>query len=189
MFLKWERSDSLPKGEEKPVEQSGKARPTIGLFAAIFDERGRLLVKKRQSWESLPGDWDLPGGAFELEEAVQALDERAIGRALRREVLEETGIEIDPWDVKDMPAMYPVLLKGGKDIAYLIVVGRYDVEPTVGRYVTTMELIDLCANPKGNQLVSGFGKRMCRMCLMALTFSDDPESAALARLKLAECYQ
>ena len=179
------------KKEEAPKRASSTANPTMGLFAIIFDVFGRLLVKRRQEWESSPGDWDLPGGAFDLEEAAQALDERAIGQALRREVFEETGIEIDPWDIDDMPAMYPVLLKGGKDIGYLIVIGRYDVEPTVGewRYVTTKELLEMCANPKGDQLVSGFGKHTCRLCLKGLAFSEDAESAALARCKLAECYQ
>jgi 8-oxo-dGTP pyrophosphatase MutT (NUDIX family) len=179
------------KVEEAPKKASSTANPTIGLFAAIFDDYGRLLVKRRQPWESSPGDWDLPGGGFDAEKAAQAEDERAMGEELCREVFEETGIVIDSWDIDDMPAMYPVLLKGGKDVGYLIVIGCYDVKPTVGkwRYVTTKELLDLCANPKGNQLVSGFGKRMCRLCLKALAFSTDAESAALARLKLTECYQ
>ncbi|HOX30105.1 MAG TPA: NUDIX domain-containing protein [Candidatus Paceibacterota bacterium] len=179
------------KGEEAPKKTSSTAKPAMGLFAAISDGQGRLLVKRRQPWESFPGDWDLPGGAFDLEEAERALDESVIGRALCREVLEETGIDIEPWDIENMPAMFPALLKGGKDIGYLIIIGRYDVEPILGewRYVNTKELLELCANPKGNQLVSGFGKRMCRLCLKALTLSSDAESAALARSKLAECYE
>lgn len=178
------------KKEEAPKIKSITANPTIGLFAAIFDDRGRLLVKRRQPWESLPGDWDLPGGGFGAEKADQAKDERVFGKELCREVFEETGIVIDPWDVDDMPAMYPALL-AGKDVGYIIIVGRYDVKPTLGewRYVTTQELLELCDSPKGNQLVSGFGKRMCRLCLKGLAFSEDTESAALARRKLAECYQ
>jgi hypothetical protein len=109
---------------------------------------------------------------------------------LKREVFEETDINIDPFDIDEMPEMHPVVLKGGGDIAFLIIVGCYD-EPTIGewRYVDTVELLAMCDQPKGNQLVSGFGKRMCRMCLRALRASGDAESAALARRKLAECYE
>lgn len=163
----------------------------MGLYAIIFDETGRLLIKRRQPGESLPGDWDLPGGSFDLDEADRACDERAIGKALSREVFEETGIKIDEWDIEHMPAMYPALIMGGMDVAYIVNIGRYDEKPTIGewRYVTTKELLVLCVHPQGDRLVSGFGKRMCRLCLKGLTFSKDAESAALARRMLAECYQ
>lgn len=180
------------KGEAAPRQREEKAKPTIGVFAGIVNQFGKLLVKRRQPWETFPGDWDLPGGALNAKEMAQAMDERIIGKALKREVYEETGINIDLCDIDDMPAMYPVVVKGGSDMAFLIVIGRYDVEPTIGewRYVDTVKLLAMCGQPKGNQLVSGFGKRMCRMCLKTLAFTGSMnfDSASLARRKLAECY-
>ena len=54
--------------------------PTVGVFAAIFDERKRILCVKRSYG---PRNWTTPGGRIEnAESPVEALE---------REVEEETG--------------------------------------------------------------------------------------------------
>jgi ADP-ribose pyrophosphatase YjhB (NUDIX family) len=55
--------------------------------ALVVDDEGRLLLVRRAG-DPYEGTWDLPGGF--LEEAEAPLD------ALRRELLEETGLDIDP---------------------------------------------------------------------------------------------
>jgi ADP-ribose pyrophosphatase YjhB (NUDIX family) len=55
--------------------------------AVCVDERGRVLLARRAT-EPFQGRWDLPGGF--LEEGEHPLD------ALRRELLEETGLEVEP---------------------------------------------------------------------------------------------
>lgn len=57
--------------------------------ALVVDAEGRLLLVRRAR-DPYGGTWDLPGGF--LEEAEHPLD------ALRRELLEETGLEVDPLD-------------------------------------------------------------------------------------------
>jgi ADP-ribose pyrophosphatase YjhB (NUDIX family) len=57
--------------------------------ALVADAEGRLLLV-RLARDPYGGTWDLPGGF--LEEAEHPLD------ALRRELLEETGLEVDPLD-------------------------------------------------------------------------------------------
>ena len=57
--------------------------------ALCVDEHGRLLLTRRAR-EPEKGKWDLPGGF--LGEGEHPLD------ALRRELLEETGLEIEPLD-------------------------------------------------------------------------------------------
>jgi 8-oxo-dGTP diphosphatase len=55
--------------------------------ALVVDDRGRLLLARRAG-EPEQGKWDLPGGF--LDEGEPPLD------GLRRELREETGLEIEP---------------------------------------------------------------------------------------------
>jgi 8-oxo-dGTP diphosphatase len=57
--------------------------------ALVADPHGRLLLARRAG-EPERGKWDLPGGF--LGEGEHPLD------ALRRELLEETGLEVEPLD-------------------------------------------------------------------------------------------
>ena len=61
-------------------------RPLVGVGALIF-RRDRILMAQRGK-DPLKGWWSLPGGALELGESLEA--------AVCREVLEETGLEVEP---------------------------------------------------------------------------------------------
>jgi 8-oxo-dGTP diphosphatase len=61
-------------------------RPLVGVGAIIF-RRNRILMAQRGK-EPLKGWWSLPGGALELGESL--------ADAVCREVLEETGLEVEP---------------------------------------------------------------------------------------------
>jgi 8-oxo-dGTP diphosphatase len=67
-------------------------RPVIGVGALIF-HRGRILMAQRGK-EPLKGWWSLPGGAVEAGETLDA--------AIRREVLEETGLVVEPLRVHEI---------------------------------------------------------------------------------------
>ncbi len=60
---------------------SSKAQFRIGVFGVII-ENGKVLLGRRRDIDW----WNLPGGGMELGETVD--------EALRREVLEETGLEV-----------------------------------------------------------------------------------------------
>jgi ADP-ribose pyrophosphatase YjhB (NUDIX family) len=63
------------------------ANPVPAACALCVDEAGRILLTRR-AWEPYAGMWDLPGGF--LQEDEHPLD------ALRRELLEETGLDAEP---------------------------------------------------------------------------------------------
>jgi 8-oxo-dGTP diphosphatase len=67
-------------------------RPIVGIGGAIV-EHGRVVLIKRR-YEPLAGQWSLPGGTLELGETLEA--------AVAREMLEETGLEVDVGPVVDV---------------------------------------------------------------------------------------
>lgn len=60
-------------------------RPFLGVGALIFDADKILLVERAK--EPLKGFWSIPGGIVETGEKLE--------EAIRREVREETGLEVD----------------------------------------------------------------------------------------------
>jgi 8-oxo-dGTP diphosphatase len=64
-------------------------RPLVGVGAILLD-RDRILMAQRGK-EPLKGWWSLPGGALETGESLHD--------AIRREVREETGLEVEPLGV------------------------------------------------------------------------------------------
>jgi ADP-ribose pyrophosphatase YjhB (NUDIX family) len=64
-------------------------RPLVGVGALIF-RRGRILMAQRGK-EPLKGLWSLPGGALESGESLD--------HAVRREVIEETSLVVEPVEV------------------------------------------------------------------------------------------
>ncbi|MER2127846.1 NUDIX hydrolase [Solibacillus sp. FSL H8-0523] len=58
----------------------------VGVAVAVINDNGQILLQKRQD-----GIWGVPGGFMELGESTE--------EAGRREVLEETGLEIGKLDL------------------------------------------------------------------------------------------
>lgn len=59
----------------------------LGVGALIFDSQNRVMLVKRGG-EPLKGWWSLPGGVLEVGETL--------AEGVKREVLEETGLVVDP---------------------------------------------------------------------------------------------
>jgi len=70
-------------------ERRYPSRPFLGVGALIFDSAKILLVERGK--EPFKGYWSLPGGILEPGEKLED--------ALRREVLEETGLEVEPLSI------------------------------------------------------------------------------------------
>lgn len=68
--------------------------PIAGVGAVIVRDlpgRSQQVLLIRRGQEPLKGEWSLPGGAVELGETLE--------EAICREVLEETGLAVEPVDV------------------------------------------------------------------------------------------
>jgi 8-oxo-dGTP diphosphatase len=99
-------------------------RPIVGVGAVVVDG-GRVLLVRRAN-EPLKGEWSLPGGAVECGETLAA--------AIGREVLEETGLEIEVGSIVD-------------------VIDRIRLDPD-GRVRYHYVLIDFVCRPRGGTLAS-----------------------------------
>ncbi|MFI6530810.1 NUDIX hydrolase [Nonomuraea sp. NPDC050547] len=60
------------------------SRHSVSVAGVIVDDQERVLLIQRRD----NGHWEAPGGVLELDEDIVS--------GLKREVLEETGLEIDP---------------------------------------------------------------------------------------------
>jgi 8-oxo-dGTP diphosphatase len=78
--------------------------PLLGVGALIFD-RGRILMAQRGK-APLIGQWSLPGGLVETGESLD--------HAVRREVLEETGLQVEPLGVLEI---FERIMRNGNGVA------------------------------------------------------------------------
>ena len=97
-------------------------RPIVGVGAIVFDGDRVLLVKRAH--EPLKGEWSVPGGAVEVGETLE--------EAIRREVREETGLDIEVGPIVDVLDRI-----------------RYDPE---GRVKFHYVLVDFVCRPAGGTL-------------------------------------
>lgn len=67
--------------------------PIVGVGAVILNSENQVLLIQRGQ-EPLKGEWSLPGGALELGESLE--------QGIRREVLEETGLEVVPVQIVEI---------------------------------------------------------------------------------------
>jgi ADP-ribose pyrophosphatase YjhB (NUDIX family) len=74
------------------MKRSYPEHPIIGVGAVIIDS-GRVLLVRRDA-QPLKGEWSVPGGMLELGEKLRD--------GVRREVLEETGLVVEPTEVLDV---------------------------------------------------------------------------------------
>jgi len=72
------------------VEEMRRLEKDRLVVSAVIVCDGKLLLVRRSTHDSYPGMWEFPGGGVDEEEN----DFEHIVVALRREVLEETGIEL-----------------------------------------------------------------------------------------------
>ena len=87
----------------------------------IFDHHKLLIVERGK--EPLKGYWSLPGGIVEIGEKLE--------QSIRREVLEETGLEVEPLSVFEIFERIIPDLEGRAEYHYVLI--DYLCRPVGGR--------------------------------------------------------
>lgn len=110
----------------------GLPRHSVSVAGVVVDDQGRaLLIQRRDN-----GRWEAPGGVLEQDEDIVT--------GLRREVREETGLEVTPIALtgvyKNMPRGIVALVFRCKAEAGTL---RETDESTAFRWVTADEVVDL----------------------------------------------
>ncbi len=86
-------------------------RPLLGVGAVVF-QGGKVLLIERGK-DPLKGWWTLPGGLVETGECLEC--------AVRREILEETGLEVRPSEVVAVFERIMPDIEGRTEFHYVIV--------------------------------------------------------------------
>jgi ADP-ribose pyrophosphatase YjhB (NUDIX family)/ketosteroid isomerase-like protein len=126
--------EPVPSSAVRPSRQY-PAQPIVGVGAVIIHDGRVVLVKRR--YEPLAGQWSLPGGRLELGETLEA--------GLAREMLEETGLEVEVGPVVDV--FDRILLDPERKVRYHYVLIDYLCRPvggslTHGSDVAAAEFVD-----------------------------------------------
>ena len=119
----------------RPVERVRASRqypisPIVGVGAVIIQDGRVVLIKRR--YEPLAGQWSLPGGRLELGETLEA--------GLAREMLEETGLEIDVGPVIDV--FDRILLDEERHVRFHYVLIDYLCRPLGGTLCAGSDVAD-----------------------------------------------
>ena len=126
--------DVVPVNATRPSRQY-PGQPIVGVGAVIMHDGKVVLVKRR--FEPLAGQWSLPGGRLELGETLEG--------GLAREMLEETGLEVEVGPVVDV--FDRILLDPERKVRYHYVLIDYLCRPIAGTLahgsdVAAAELVD-----------------------------------------------
>ena len=108
------------------------ARPIVGVGTVVLD--GEMVLMIQRGKPPRKGSWSLPGGAQELGETIR--------EAARREVHEETGLEIEIFGLLDVVDSV-----------------RPDADGNIEYHYT---LVDLAGYAVGGKLMAGGDAQDCR---------------------------
>ncbi|MBM3257727.1 MAG: hypothetical protein FJZ05_00720 [Candidatus Nealsonbacteria bacterium] len=171
----------------------------IGVFFGLITKKGKVRLQKRIEkgstvipGMSYKGDFELTGGGIKEKDLKRVLTPQGLFSEAAREAREELGLEVStPAKFSIYRAVF-VNNEKNTDWAFMIPIPPkyWDEKAKTKREtidVSPDELQELANRPKGEQLLSGWGKRMCRMSLGAIfAASTNPKYVNDARIMLTD---
>ena len=104
-------------------------RPVVGVGGVVVHRQRALLI--RRGCEPLKGQWSIPGGMLELGEEL--------ADGVRRELKEETGLEVEPLEIV---AAFDRITQEGKRVKYHYVIVDYVCRLKRGRLKPASDVVD-----------------------------------------------
>jgi ADP-ribose pyrophosphatase YjhB (NUDIX family) len=104
-------------------------RPIVGVGGVVIHRQRALLI--RRGCEPLKGQWSIPGGMLELGEEL--------AEGVRRELKEETGLEVEPLEIV---AAFDRIMREGKRVKYHYVIVDYVCRLKRGRLKPASDVTD-----------------------------------------------
>jgi len=104
-------------------------RPIVGVGGVVIDRHRALLI--RRGSEPHKGAWSIPGGMLELGEEL--------AEGVRRELKEETGLEVEPLEIV---AAFDRITWEGKRVKYHYVIVDYVCRRKRGRLKPASDVVD-----------------------------------------------
>jgi len=123
---------------------TGDQRHSVSVAAVVVDGQGRaLLIQRRDN-----ARWEPPGGVLELGEAITA--------GLRREVREETGLEVEP---ERLTGVYKNMSRGVVTLVFRCHAGGGTItetdEATACRWASADEVRERVAEAQAIRVLDG----------------------------------
>lgn len=94
-----------------------KKYPRIGIGVLIQNDKGEVLIGQRKSSHGI-GEWSFPGGHLEFGETMY--------ECAKREVMEETGLDTNNFDLISIADEMRYLESDGKHYVNIGIKARYD---------------------------------------------------------------
>lgn len=101
----------------------------VGVGGVVIHRNRVLLI--RRGGEPLKGEWSIPGGMLELGEEL--------AEGVRREIKEETGLEVEPVEVLDV---FDRIMRVGSRVQYHYVIVDYACRLKRGRLKPGSDVVD-----------------------------------------------
>jgi ADP-ribose pyrophosphatase YjhB (NUDIX family) len=104
-------------------------QPLVGVGGVVVHRNRVLLI--RRGGEPLKGEWSIPGGLLEVGEEL--------AEAVRRELKEETGLEVEPLEII---AAFDRIMREGRRVKYHFVIIDYVCRLKRGRLHPASDVLE-----------------------------------------------